>query len=206
MRRAASTVFHAAGFSTAMASRLCHTVGHGSIVRAQPRIPMISIACLMLLAASTSVELADETYRIPPHYWRYMELGLRQRPALVNARFEVDEGPSRVRLALMTRDELERMRNGQPRSPLVVSPAGAAGRVIYEVAEAGDYVLVVENRAAEASVVHLRVMLDFAGTSTMHVTQISPLRRTVVVGLSLAFFLAIVSYSGRRLLRSFHRR
>lgn len=34
---------------------------------------MIPIACLLLLAASTSVELADELYHIPPRNWRYME-------------------------------------------------------------------------------------------------------------------------------------
>lgn len=156
----------------------------------------------MVLAASTSVELADEVYRIPPHNWRYMELGLNQRPALVNARFEVDEGPPRVRLALMSRSDLDRMRAGAPRSPLAMSPPGPSGRVFSVVPQAGNYVLVVENRGAAAAVVHLRVVLDFSGRRSFTVTQISPERRAVVIGISMLVFLAIVTYSARRLLRN----
>jgi hypothetical protein len=166
---------------------------------------MIPIACLVLLAATTSVELADEVYRIPPHYWRYMELGLKQRPALVNARFEVDEGPPRVRLALMTQGDLEGLRTGLPHRWLSVTPAGPSGRVLYDLPQAGDYVLVVENRGAAAAVVHLRVLLDFSGRHSLTVTQITPRRRAVVVGTSLVVFFAIVTYSARRLLRAMGR-
>ena len=166
---------------------------------------MIPIACLALLAATTSVELADEVYRIPPHYWRYMELGLKQRPALVNARFEVDEGPPRVRLALMTQDDLERLRTGLPHPLLAVTATGPSGRVLYDLPQAGDYVLVVENRGSAEAVVHLRVLLDFSGRHSLTVTQITPRRRAVVVGISLAVFFAIVTYSARRLLRAIGR-
>lgn len=165
---------------------------------------MIQIACLVLLAASTSVELADEVYRIPPQYWRYMELGLKQRPALVNARFEVDEGPH-VRLALMTRDDLERLRAGAAHGLLAISTAGPSGRVIYDLPQAGDYVLVVENGGSAEAVVHLRVLLDFSGRHSLTVTQISPQRRAAVVAISLAVFFAIVTYSARRLLRAIKR-
>jgi hypothetical protein len=166
---------------------------------------MIPIACLVLLAASTSVELADEQYRIPPRNWRYMEVTLKQRPALVIARFEVDAGPAGVRLELMTADELERLRAGQPPALLSVTPAGPAGRLFYDLPQAGNYMLVVENRGAAEAEVHLRVLLDFSGRHSLTVTQITPLRRAVVVALSLAVFLAIVTYSARRLLRAIGR-
>ena len=166
---------------------------------------MTSIACLMLLAASTSLELSDEVYRVAPHDLRYMELSLNQRPALVEALFEVNAGPPRVRLALMRREDFDRFRLGQPRAPLAISPAGATGRVFHDVARPGDYVLVVENRAAAPAEVHLRVMLDFSGRHSLTVTQISPERRAVVIALSMMVFVAIVSYSARRLLRNFNR-
>ena len=166
---------------------------------------MIPIVCLVLLAASTSVELADELYRIPPRNWRYMELGLKQRPALVDARFEVDEGPAGVRLDLMTSDDLERFRAGAAHGLLSVTPAGAAGRLYFDLRQAGDYVLVVENRGPSQAVVHLRVDLDFSGRHDMAVTQITPLRRAVVVAVSLALFAAIVAYSARRMRRAMGR-
>jgi hypothetical protein len=163
------------------------------------------IACLLLLAATTSVELADEVYRIPPRNWRYMELGLKQRPALVNARFEVDEGPPRVRLALMSRNDLERLRAGLPHGLLSLSPAGASGRLFTDLPQAGDYDLVVENRGPAEAVVHLRVVLDFSGQHALNVTQISQERRAVVVGVSLLVFFTIVTYSARRMLRAIGR-
>jgi hypothetical protein len=166
---------------------------------------MIPIACLLLLSVSTSVELADEVYHIPPRNWRYMELGLNQRPALVNARFEVDEGPPTIRLALMARAELERLRTGHPPVLLSVTPAGSSGRLFYDLPHAGSYVLLVENRGPTEALVHLRVLLDFSGRQSLTVTQISPLRRAVVVTVSLAVFLAIVAYSARRLLKAMAR-
>jgi hypothetical protein len=166
---------------------------------------MIAIACLVLLAASTSVELADEVYHIPPRNWRYMELGLKQRPALVNARFEVDGGPRHVHLELMTRRDLERLRADLPYDRFSATPGGPAGRLIYDLPRPGDYVLVVENRGPAEAIVHLRVLLDFSGRHSLTVTQITPKRRTVVVALSLAFFLAVVTYSARRLLRAIRR-
>ena len=162
---------------------------------------MIAIVCLFL-AASTSVELADEVYRIPSRNWRYMELDLKQRPAAVNARFEVDEGAPRVRLELMGRDDLERLRAGVPHAALSVTRMGTSGRLFVELPRAGEYVLVVENRGPAEAEVHLRVLLDFSGRHSLAVTQITPLRRAVVVAISLAVFAGIVSYSARRLLRA----
>jgi hypothetical protein len=70
---------------------------------------MTPFALLLLLAAS-SVELVDEVYQIPPGEWKYVEVNLRQRPARVIAGFGVDNTPGKVRLALMTRADLERLR------------------------------------------------------------------------------------------------
>ena len=167
---------------------------------------MIPIACLVLLAAtSTTVELADELYRIPPRNWRYMELGLKQQPALVNARFEVDEGPPGVRMSLMTRRDLNRLNAGVPHDVLSVSAAGSSGRLLYHVSQPGDYVLVVENPGPAGVEVHLRVVLDFSGRHSLTVTQATPRRKAAVVGISLAVFLGIVTYSARRLRRTIGR-
>ena len=54
---------------------------------------MTALACFVLLAASTSVELVDEVYQIPPAEWKYVEVNLRQNPALVTASFRVVPSP-----------------------------------------------------------------------------------------------------------------
>ena len=55
--------------------------------------PHALLAWILLLAASTSVDLVNEVYQIPASEWRYVELSLNQQPALVRAEFRVEDGP-----------------------------------------------------------------------------------------------------------------
>ena len=108
---------------------------------------MSVLACFVLLAATTSVELVDVVFRIPPADWKYVEVNLRQKPALVSATYEVvsssGRGPESVRLALMTRADLARLRDGVPHGLLAGTPAGGTGALDFRVRGPGDYVLVV---------------------------------------------------------------
>ncbi len=164
---------------------------------------MIALATLLLLAASTSVDLVDDLYQIPAAEWKYVEVNLRQRPATIAANFEVRSGSDQVRLALMTRNDLDRMRGNLPYGVLAITPASSHGAFAFRVRETGDYVLVVDNRAAKAkaSEVHLFVALDFADSAGSGITQLNPRRQVTVILLSFAFFFAVVTYSARRLLR-----
>ena len=167
---------------------------------------MIPVA-LILLAASTHVDLVDEVFRIPAGEWRYVELGLRQKPAFVSAEFEVRSGSRDVRLALMRQDDLERLRGSRPSGVMAMTETGASGQLRYQVRVPGDYVVVIDNRAepdrpAEA---HLHVALDFGARPGPEVTRLSTARQIAVIAISFAVFFGIVSYSSRRLLRGIKR-
>jgi hypothetical protein len=169
---------------------------------------MTALACVVLLAASTSVELVDEVYQIPPAEWKYVEVNLRQNPALVTASFRVQtgavSGAGNVRLALMTRADLERLREDLPHGLLAVTAPGKSGALSFRVRQPGDYVLVVDNRSSKAqpAAVHLRIALDFALPSGPLVTRVSPQRQLTVIVLAFAFFFGVVAYSARKLLRA----
>jgi hypothetical protein len=158
---------------------------------------------LLLLAASTSVDLVDELYQIPAAEWKYVEVNLRQRPAAITANFDVRSGSDQVRLALMTRADLDHLRGNLPYGVLAMTPAGPRGAFVFRVREVGDYVLVVDNRAAQSkpAEVHLFISLDFADVRRPGVTQLEPRRQVMVILLSFAFFFAVVSYSARKLLQ-----
>jgi hypothetical protein len=168
---------------------------------------MNGLACLVLLAASTSVELVDEVYQIPSAEWKYVEVNLRQRPALVNASYEVQSGSQTVRLALMTRDALEHLREDLPYGLLAVTEAGKSGGFAFRVRQPGDYVLVVDNRLnkQKPAAVRLRVALDFGGRAGPEVTRLAPGRQLIVIVLAFAFFFGVVTYSARKLLRGARR-
>ena len=165
---------------------------------------MIAFVWMLLLAASTSVELVNEVYRIPPHEWRYVELGLKQRSAVVSAKYQVEEGSEEVRLALMRAPDMERLRQHEPYDVLTVTPSDSSGRILHDLRDPGDYVIVVENRSGDPAAVHLQIWLDFSRRGPL-VTRLSPERQWTVVLISFAVFFAIVSYSARLLLRGIKR-
>ena len=160
---------------------------------------MILLAWL-LLQAVTSVQLVDEVYVIPANDWRYVELGLNQKPALVIARFDVTPPTQKARLELMAREELEHLLAGQQHSDLSGTPFLPQGTLVYNVPVAGDYVIVVDNRGQPASQVRLRVRLDFPA-----VKQLPREKQLTVILISFAAFFAVVTWSARRLLRNIRR-
>jgi hypothetical protein len=159
------------------------------------------IAWMLLMFAPSSVELVDQTYVIPANDWRFVDLGLRQRPALVRAEFEVQAGPP-VQLILMERADLELLNRGESHSALAATQVKSQGRLNVRTAKPGDYVMVVENHSGgvDAATVRLRVFIDFIES-----TQLSPERQLTIVTISFAVFFGIVTYSGRRLWRAVRR-
>src|SRR3954447_12722485 len=122
---------------------------------------MFAFACLVLLAASR-IQLADEVYEIPASEWRYVEVALQQQPALVTARYSVTAGPRQLRLALLQRDDLEKLRAGAPHGVMEVTADSGRGVLEYAVRERGDYALVIDNQGREPASVHIQIWLDFA--------------------------------------------
>jgi len=165
---------------------------------------MTPIAWLLVLAVSTSVNLVDEVYQIPAGEWRYVEVSLQQRPALVSAAYDVRVGSDQVRLVLMRREDLDRLRDDLPHGFLTMTPPGAAGHFAYQVRQPDDYVVLVDNRAApsRSATVHLRITLDFAAQSVPQEYSLPAERRLTIVLISLAVFAGIATYSARRLLRA----
>jgi hypothetical protein len=162
---------------------------------------MIALACFLALAAATRVDLVDEVYSIPADKWHYVDVGLKQRPALVLARFDSPDSAS-VRLALMRREDMEHLFDGLPYGVVNEVGPGRSGTLRARVPR-GDYVVVVDNRenSGRPATVHLRVWLDFSGGPAK--TQISPERQLAVIVISFAVFFGIVGYSMSRLWRSF---
>ena len=172
---------------------------------------MTAFAWILFLAASTSVELVDEVYQIPAGEWRYVEIELKQRPALVSASYQVLSGWRQVRVALMRREDLERLRGDQPHGVLEVTATGPAGQLDYLVHRPGAYAVVLDNQPGplglpgKPTTVHLRVRLDFGENPGPEVTGLSPERQLAVILVSFAVFFGIVTFSARRLLRGIKR-
>jgi hypothetical protein len=149
------------------------------------------------------VELVDEVYTIPPAEWRYVQVQLRQTPVAVDCRFEVVSHDAQVRVALLSRGDLERLRADQPHGFLAATQPAGAGNLHYNLHRSGEYAVVVDNRALHTPVkVHLRVGLDFSAQPEQGVRTLSPERRLAVILISFAVFFGLVTWSARKLLRA----
>ncbi|HUK18856.1 MAG TPA: hypothetical protein VLW65_20690 [Bryobacteraceae bacterium] len=162
---------------------------------------MIALAWILTLAAATRIDLVDEVYSIPPNQWRYIEVGLKQQPALVLAHYEVSGQSAGVRMALMRREDMENLREGLPHG-VVESAGGGRSGTLHALVVPGEYVIVLDNDSADgrAAAVHLRVWLDFSKAPT--VAQISPTRQLIVIFVSFAVFFGIVGYAMAKMWRS----
>jgi hypothetical protein len=163
---------------------------------------MILFAAAILLASTTRVALVDDVYRIPAGEWRYAPVLLLQRPAMVSADFREETGDGQTRVALMRKEDVERLRNGRPHGMLAVTAPGASGHLHAFVHTPGEYAIVVDNESDKPSAVRLSVWLDFGASRGPTVTSISPRRRLAVILISFAVFFGIVSWSARTLLRN----
>ena len=156
---------------------------------------------LLFLLLSSRVLLFDDVYTIPRGDWRFVEIGLRQRAAVVDCDFRVVSGGSGVRVAL------GRFRQGRNHDILATTNFEKSGRLRFRVPGPGQYALVVDNGLegrGEARVA-LRVFIDFSGRRPQEVVTLSPARRWFVIVISLAVFGAIAYWAGRRILAAFRR-
>ncbi|MGD0497660.1 MAG: hypothetical protein ABSC23_04405 [Bryobacteraceae bacterium] len=155
----------------------------------------------LLVASSSSVVLVDELYQIPADEWRYVEVSLRQQPALLAADVVTQRGSREIRAELVRREDLDRLRDGRPHGVLAATAPGPAGHIRYYLRDPGEYAVVVDNRGGDrGATVRLTVWLDFAADRGMSVTELSPRRQLTVILLSFAVFFGIVTWSTRRLL------
>jgi hypothetical protein len=159
---------------------------------------MVPLVPILLLAASTSVQLVDEVYRIPAREWRWVPVSLRQQPALISARYQAHGNAAGIRLKLLRRADLEKDRDAR----LLSSTAfGSGGRLLYQVMIPDDYVIVVENDGDAPAEVLLRIGLEF-GRNGPSVTTLSPRRQFTVIAISFGVFFGIATWSARRLLKA----
>jgi len=163
---------------------------------------MMAFAWMLLLAAPAASPLLDEVHELPAGDWKYREIHLSQEPARISAAYDVIEGSPNVRLALLLREDLERMREDLPGS-IAATAKGRSGYFADTIRRRGDYVVVLDNQdGKQAATVHLRVWLDFATGRGAEAKRLSPGRQLTVVAISLAVFFGIVTFSARRLWRA----
>jgi hypothetical protein len=159
----------------------------------------MSAAALLFLFASGSQTLVDEVFQVPANEWRYVAAPVKDVPVIVEYDFQVISGSGKVRVALVNREGLDDLKGGS-REPLGSGLLSRQATFRRVVSAPDEYAVVLENSGRGPASVRLRVSLDFSEAARPRARYLSPERRFAVIVISTTVFLAIVSYSARKLL------
>ena len=161
---------------------------------------LLALGSVAFGATSLAV-LTDDQYRVPPGRWVRFEIG--NQPATVQCNFDTAKG-GEARAELVTLENLELFRQHKAHDVLAASEDAQAGSFSRYVRGPGQYAVVIENTGDQPTAVHLRVLERFGDREPVS-RQLPPERRLTVILLSFAGFFAIVTLSGRALLKAMKR-
>jgi hypothetical protein len=161
----------------------------------------IRAAFLLWFLAGAPAVLTDNVVQLPAEGWRWVRFEIRQRPAVVEARFQTVGGGS-ARTELISVEELELLRQGKVHDTLASTGTLEEGGFNRLMREPGEYAVVVQNPGGSPVAAHLTVRLDFRAAMTPVVRYLPPERRLMVILISCGVFFAIVGLSARALLRA----
>jgi hypothetical protein len=156
------------------------------------------IALLLVLASETILQ--HSLIQVPPSHWTAVQLRVAEHETTVECRFKVVKG-SRVQIYIADREEAERFHHGRSFAPVFASGFESEGHFRTIVHEAGDYVLLLDNRIDARGGAVVEVTLEETRPPAFHAQELPPPRRQAVVALSLLFFGAVIVFSARQFLK-----
>jgi hypothetical protein len=159
----------------------------------------MNAAVLLALFAPESQTLTDEVFQIPAKEWRYVDVAVKQMPVTVDCEFHVISGTGAVRVELVNADGLNDWKQGH-RDTKDSAAFGGQASFSRLISVPDEYAVVVENSGRNPATVRLRVSLDASGRGLPQARYLSPQKRLAVIVISATVFLAIVSYSAKKLL------
>jgi hypothetical protein len=150
---------------------------------------------MMLLAVF--MLLADGLVSIPPASWQAIRVDVPQHGTIVDCDFRVLEG-TKVQAMLVSRHDAERFHRGRSVRPLYNTGFEESGRFRYYISEAGEYVLLIDNRIAASVPALVKLRIELLNPNGAYVRTLPPEKRRMVVALSLLFFGIVVTFSARQ--------
>jgi len=159
----------------------------------------LNAGMLLMLFSAEPQTLTDQVFEIPAKEWRYVDVAVKQVPITVDCEYRVISGTGAVRVELVNGEGLDDWKQGHGETGNSEAFARQGGfRRVLSVPD--DYAVVVENGGRGETSVRLRVSLDSSERGRPQARYLSAERRLAVVVISATVFLAIVSYSAKKLL------
>lgn len=156
----------------------------------------------MLLFAFAAL-LSNALIEVPAARWVALDLPVPQHSTTVEGQFEVLQG-SRVQVLIAERREAERLHRGRSFRPVFSSGFQTDGRFRIVVPDAGDYVVLIDNRIEGRFPTKVRLSLQTSNAVNIQARELSPARRRTVIAASILFFGFVVAFSAWQFLSRNH--
>lgn len=160
------------------------------------------LAAMVLMAASAShgalASLAAETFRVPPHDYRYVPARIANWPASLIGTVEVTGG-SPLTLDVLSQRELTRFVRGEKPEVILSMADRRQFAFSQQLPDKGEYATVLINDGDAISDVQFEESVEFAREADV-ARYLSPGRRLGVILVSLLVFVGMISWSGVRLM------
>lgn len=153
----------------------------------------------MLLLAFAAL-MSNALIEVPPARWIALDLPVTQHDTTVEGQFEVIHG-SRVQVLIAERAEAERLHRGRSFRPAFSSGFQNDGRFRIVLREAGDYVLLLDNRIEGRGPTKVRLSLQTSNPVNVQARELPPARQRAVIAASVLFFGTVVVFSAWQFLR-----
>ena len=154
----------------------------------------------MILALLTL--LANGIIEVPAAHWKAIEIRVSNHDSTVHCSFEVRAGGTKLQAMLMERPDFDRFQRGRSVKFLEETGFEKSARFRYRVADAGEYILVLDNRLESRWPTQGSLRIEVTSVRDALITEVPPERRRLIVALSLLFFGAVVVFSARQFLKN----
>ena len=152
----------------------------------------------VLLALVSAHSLATETFRVPPHDYRYVPARIVNWPATLICESEVSNGAP-VTLELLTQQSLAEYVRGRAAAFVLKVPAGRKLDFRQPLPDRGEYEIVLINDTDRPSDIAFEATVEFPREPDV-ARYVSPPRRLAVISISLFVFIVSLAWSGFKLM------
>jgi hypothetical protein len=154
----------------------------------------------MVLLAFVTV-LLQGSLSVEHGHWRAVDVNVPEAGTEIRCTFSVPEGASRIQAALVTLRDAERFSQGKSMEALASTGFAHEGTLRYIPEQAGPYVLLLDNRIEGRRPTNVSVKIELLRPERREARTVPEPRRRIVVLASVLFFLGVVAYSARKLMR-----
>jgi hypothetical protein len=143
----------------------------------------------------------DTVVKVPPTHWTAIALQVDHNNSMVHASFDVRNG-GRIQAVVLSRAQAERFNQGKTIKSLYSSGFETGAKFHVFVAEAGDYVLLLDNRLEGRFPAEVGLQFEITHQDDLRIQEVPAQTRRATVALSLLFFGAVVVFSAVKFLRT----